>query len=208
MYKIPNWGEFQQYKDRRPTWIKFHKTLLDNRAFQLLPLSPRAMLPMLWLLASEHPNIDSGLIELSEADIAYRLRITEAEVKKNIELLITSCFIIDVRNRTDFYKNVPREEKRREETEKIKAPSAFDEFWELFPRQRRGSKEKAYRAWGKAMGRSTAAEVLAGLIRYARSTDVSSGYAKGADSWLNADGWTNTYEIGTKPTSGFGRAGL
>lgn len=97
---------------------------------------------------------------------------------------------------------------RSKEVKKEDVSPDFEEFWEKFPRQRRGAKDKACKAWGKAMGRSTAAEVLAGLVKYARSTDVSSGYAKGADSWLNADGWTNTYEIGTKPTSGFGRAGL
>ena len=32
-----NWHEFQQYKDRKPDWIKLHRGLLDDFEFQSLP---------------------------------------------------------------------------------------------------------------------------------------------------------------------------
>lgn len=105
-YKIPNWAEFQNYKDRRPPWIRLHRTLLDNRKFQSLPLSARAMLPMLWLLATETEDYMSGVIDLTNEDICFRLRITASEFDKNIESLVSSCFIELVRFDTKMYENV------------------------------------------------------------------------------------------------------
>jgi len=134
MYQIPDWDEFQQYKDRRPTWIKFHRSLLDNRAFQKLPVSPRAMLPMMWLLASEHKDASSGMIDLTAEDISYRLRMPESEVNKNLEILVTNGFLIDVQNRTEPYRTVPREETEERKEEE----SDFDSFYAAFPKKDAG----------------------------------------------------------------------
>lgn len=106
-YQIIDWQDYQIYKDRRPPWICFHRTLLDNRKFQNLPESARCMLPMLWLLASENRDYRAGLIELSDEDIAYRLRLTEEKVKKNSDILVTNGFIRVVRFDTEMYESVP-----------------------------------------------------------------------------------------------------
>lgn len=105
-YKIPNWRDFQQYKDRKPTWIKLHKSLLDNRSFHTLPVSARAMLPMLWLLASENKDANSGMIDLSVSDIAFRLRLSDGEAEKNLQALTSSCFIEIVHFDTENYETV------------------------------------------------------------------------------------------------------
>jgi uncharacterized protein YdaU (DUF1376 family) len=70
------------------------------------------------------------------------------------------------------------------------SPTEFDSFWEKFPRQRRGNKEKAHRAWKRALQRATEQEVMHGLETYLGSSSVRDGYAKGAEAWLNDDGWT------------------
>lgn len=106
-YRIPDWEEFQIYKDRRPPWICLHRTLIDNRKFQSLPLNARAMLPMLWLLASENKDFRSGIIDLTAEDIAYRLRVKLDEVQKCVDILLSSCFLEVVRFDTKMYENVP-----------------------------------------------------------------------------------------------------
>jgi hypothetical protein len=77
--------------------------------------------------------------------------------------------------------------------------SLFDEFWNLYPRQRRGRKEKVLKAWIKANDRASSGEIMQGLMRYAQSDDVERGYAKGAEAWLNDDRWNYQYDI--RPTN-------
>lgn len=69
----------------------------------------------------------------------------------------------------------------------------FLDFWMLYPRQRRGSKEAAEKAWAKAITRATPDEILRGTTDYAQSDEVARGFAKGAAAWLNDDRWTSDY---------------
>lgn len=77
----------------------------------------------------------------------------------------------------------------------LKSPSRFAEFWEQYPRQRRGSKEKAEAAYRKAADRDSEENIIAGVLRYSASDEVARGFAKGAQAWLNDDRWTNDYSI-------------
>lgn len=86
-----NWATFQHYKDRAPSWIKLHKSLLDDYAFHCLPVASKALAPCLWLLASEY---EDGKITASMSEIGYRLRMGEAEVLSAIKPLIESGFFI------------------------------------------------------------------------------------------------------------------
>jgi uncharacterized protein YdaU (DUF1376 family) len=73
----------------------------------------------------------------------------------------------------------------------------FDEFWELYPRQRRGKKENAFKAYNTALEekRATEEEIINGVKAYRNSDEVANGYAKGAAAWLNDDRWGNDYSI-------------
>lgn len=71
----------------------------------------------------------------------------------------------------------------------------FAELWEIFPRQRRGSKEAGLRAYRAALARASPAEILAGAASYAASDEVARGFAKGAAAWLNDDRWTTDYAM-------------
>lgn len=53
---ICKWEKFQQYKDRRPTWIKAYVELLDHYDFSSLPDATKAHLFGLWLLAAATDN--------------------------------------------------------------------------------------------------------------------------------------------------------
>jgi hypothetical protein len=84
-----NWRDFQHYKDRNPPWIRLHRSLLDNKDFQRLPVASRALAPMLWLIASE--SVD-GVINADPDDLAFRLRSTEKEVSVALKPLIEKHF--------------------------------------------------------------------------------------------------------------------
>ena len=128
MITINNWSKFQSYKDRKPPWIRFHRSMLDNYDYQMMSAESRALLPMLWLLACEDEDPTSGEINLEVKVIAYRLRRDEKVIKKSVAELETSGFIacadsvtkpLRIRNETvtGFRKNVPTETETETETE-------------------------------------------------------------------------------------------
>jgi len=75
------------------------------------------------------------------------------------------------------------------------SPKLFVAFWDLYPRQRRGSKDKALLAYKAALKRgNTEQQIIDGVKTYASSSDVTRGYAKGCAAWLNDDGFNNDYK--------------
>lgn len=87
--KPKNWHKFQHYKDRNPPWIKVHKTQLDDPDFMMLSLASVGLAQLLWLLASESKD---GSFDASTKNLTFRLRKSEAEIKKLITPLISSGF--------------------------------------------------------------------------------------------------------------------
>jgi len=100
MIKAKNWPSYQSYKDRRPPWIRLHKQLLDNFEYQSMDANARALLPMLWLLASEHEDPTSGIINDDPEKIAFRLRLKKQDVDKGITDIVNAGFFeeISIRN--------------------------------------------------------------------------------------------------------------
>ncbi|WP_029630206.1 hypothetical protein [Zavarzinella formosa] len=90
---MKDWSEFQHYKDRSPPWIRLHKRLLDNFRFHSLPDASRALAPMLWLLASENKDPSSGLIDLTDEEIAFRIRRTLEELQTALKPLLEKDFL-------------------------------------------------------------------------------------------------------------------
>ena len=99
MFKIKEWSSFQSYKDRNPPWIRLHKKLIDNYDFQRMSVEARALLPMLWLMASEDKDPVSGMLRFSHEEIAFRLRQETKTIAKTINEIIDSGFI----EKTDSY---------------------------------------------------------------------------------------------------------
>jgi len=139
MKLIPkNWDNFQHYKHRSPPWIKLHKNLLDDMAYQRLPVASKALAPMLWLLASESHD---GVIHRTPEEIAFRLRMTEKEVISGIKPLIDNGFFIEDSNMLAECLQDATTEKRqsRVETEKETetdtpegvSPLVFEDFKKL-----------------------------------------------------------------------------
>lgn len=125
MRLIPkNWSEFQHYKDRRPPWIKLHRSLLDDRDFMTLPVASKAIAPLLWLLASED---ESGEFDAELGELSFRLRMQESEINDGLKPLIDKGFFLDASTMLApcFQVAVPETERETErETEKRREPKS------------------------------------------------------------------------------------
>ena len=80
-----------------------------------------------------------------------------------------------------------------EQKEKKKFSGEFDEFWRLYPKQRAGSKDKAFKAYLKALAANkTTHEHLMRVVKvYANSKEVEAGYACGCERWFNDEKYNN-----------------
>lgn len=126
-----NWKQFQHYTDRKPTWVKLHRDLLDNFDFHRLPVASRALAPMLWLLASED---DKGEIDADSDKLSFRLRMSAAELEAALKPLITAKFFEVMQSASEplaeaerdacSEREVEREEEAETETEVLSGPDA------------------------------------------------------------------------------------
>ena len=157
--RVKNWREFQHYTNRRPPWIKFHVTLLDDYEFQCLPLASRALAPMLWLLASQ--NVE-GSIPADPALLAFRLRWDVKDIKAGLTPLIQKGFLIDASNvLATCLQSATSETETETETEGAAAPSVpglDPKAWELWIAHR-----KSIRKPIRPAAMQTAAKQLAKL---------------------------------------------
>lgn len=122
-YQVKNWRTFQHYTDRRPPWIKLHRTILDDCDLLKSPVESRAIVCLLWLLASESGD---GTFTDKHEDIAFRLRIKQSEVDKGISGLISIGYISRYHDASAVLADckqedmLEREGEREKETEKEK----------------------------------------------------------------------------------------
>lgn len=208
-----NWGDFQHYKDRSPTWIKLHKGLLDDYEFQSLPLASRALAPMLWLLASEEKD---GTIDANDKKLAFRLRMTATEIEDAIKPLIEAGFFIVVGADSgslaepEHAASPEKKEESREQVEKQEqknAPAAlatFGEFWNAFPKK--VDELRAQEAYARAVEIVDPAVILAGARRYSvtvRREKPEDQFIKTPRKWLEDRRWTDGASTDTATLSPF-----
>ena len=161
---IANWKSFQSYKDRRPPWIRLNKELLDNYEFQSMSANARALLPMIWLIASEDEDPKSGCVSGSYESVAFRLRSNIKDVKAGIEEIVKAGFVTVQNeltseekqqitpNKQSGYETVTPETETEAETEAEadSCESAFHNCWDKYPRKA-GNKRKAYESFKKTV---------------------------------------------------------
>lgn len=189
-----DWGEFQHYKDRDPSWIKLHKRLLDNYEFQTLHVASRALAPMLWLLASEHKD---GVIEATEEKLAFRLRMTVEELRAALKPLIEAKFFsVEHDASTPLAEPersaIPEKEKQVEKelsSEKL-LETNFQTFYDAYPRREsRGAALKAYR---QAVKKADPPTILAAAQRFRTSrAGQDPKFTPLPATWLNAEKWAD-----------------
>ena len=136
MILVPkNWDAHQQYKDRKPQWIKLHRDLLNDFSYSSVRIGTKATLPLLWLLSCEY---EDGIINATIEEISFRIHIDKSTVQSAINELCDIGMYESVQNCTEVYRSVPREEKRREENNYV----VFEDIW------------KKYSAYIKTLGRT------------------------------------------------------
>ena len=108
---------------------------------------------------------------------------SKAQIYNNIEN--------NIGNNLDYIK----ENFIKEKTEPFE--NEFQDFWELFPRDRRGNKQKAYKAYLRVLKqkRATVTQLLLSVSQYAKSEEVKRGFAKGCEAWLNDDRFNVNYTL-------------
>lgn len=96
------------------------------------------------------------------------------------------------------------EKEKKENTKEKKYDALFAEFWSAYPKQRAGSKEKALKAYIKAIDERKAEppQILNACKCYAESREVLEGYAKGCAAWLNDDRYLCDYGQQVKTDNG------
>jgi hypothetical protein len=204
------WNSFQHYKERRPPWIKLHRTLLDNADFQRLPVASRALAPMLWLIAAEYEN---GAITATADDIAWRLRMTVDELRAALVPLIDKGFFVSDEAASaplaDRKQDLPPEtetqvqEEEEAESQSVAVatrPSAsgkFEEFWKAYPRRDGPNPRKPAEQKFNALVKTgvdpdvmiQAAKQLA--ADEAKRGNVGTRFIPQAMTWLNQQRWAD-----------------
>ena len=162
----------------------------------------------------KYPNVDldNGVWRFIKSQIDKDYKLFQERCKKNGE--ISRDYWQSKRNRTNPNEserlsgdnrtnpndilNININSKHKQEFKEIYKES-FDKFWKLYPKQRAGSKEKAYSAYCKVIRekRSTPDELIASVEKYAQSEEVKRGFAKGCAAWLNDDRFNSRYDPGT-----------
>ena len=218
MLKMNNWSSHQSYKDRKPPWIRLHKTMLDDYEFHMMSVSARALLPMLWLLASEDDDPTSGLIKDNYKKIAFRLRCTEKEIVQAIKECAENGFLQVIEKQaciqtvTDPYMDstvsVPSEtetetEVYSKETDKkeLAFEKNFSQFWEWFPvvNRTKGSMKKAKASLRQALKKDDFNQIIQGLDSYAKYIKHSGQSNADAFRWINDERWGDDWTVRLKP---------
>lgn len=130
-YRIKNWPKFQQYKNRRPPWIRLYRDLLDDVEWFNLDPKDAKYLVSLWLMAAEDETM-LGILP-SDSQVCHRLRITNKQLlalytrlehwlERDASTMLADCKQVDT----------PETDQNRSETEKEQCVD-FEEFWKIYP---------------------------------------------------------------------------
>ncbi len=215
--KIKNWARYQSYKDRRPPWIRFHRTILDDFEFQSMTANSRALLPMLWLLACEDKDPKSGEINIGIDAVSFRLRqnkkvidacLRELQACDFIECIETVTESLRDSNETVTSETETETETKTKGTDGALTPTpkkGFDysadflEFWQHYPRK--VGKQAANKAWILAKRKGLTLDVALSAIEIQRTWDKwQEGFIVNPSTWLNQARWEDEPPPVTTPT--------
>lgn len=182
--RIKNWDRYQHYRDRRPPWIKLHRSILDDRAFMLLPVEGKALLPMLWLLASES---DDGQVISDLDDLEFRTRLPADVIRKGLQSVISSGL---VDNASSLLADACPERETEGETEaeaepEVQAENGFDEFWSAY--DYKVKRRPAETAWNR-VPKGLRQHVIERARAY-RAATPEKRLRRHPTTWLHQRGW-------------------
>lgn len=90
-YRVPNWSSYQGYIKRGPPWVKLHVGLLRKREWLKLSLQGKALLPAIWIIASEN-GVDGSFTDDHEA-LAHLAGVDQSSLCIGIKALMSFGFI-------------------------------------------------------------------------------------------------------------------
>lgn len=181
MLKATSWSSYQSYKDRKPPWIRLHKSLLDNYEFQSMSDSARALLPMLWLLASEDSDPRSGIITDSVEKISFRLRLSTESISKSLEEIIKAGFFLNDQPCNEFVT-----EPLQDGNEIVTPETETETEKDLFEKPENLEKEKPEDLFYQTKkGRKLKGDQLENFEAFWITFNYKSGKADAADAWFD-----------------------
>lgn len=204
-YRVREWEKFKHFKDRNAPWVKLNKDLLNNKDWFELSAETAKVLVMLWLVASEDPEREGNLPELGE--LAFRLRMEEAEVRKSMDKLgkwleqtdagkeVTVPEMLHNDNKEITQKRqihitddtVPNKATGMPSHKKVNGryeySEDFEKFWILYPKNQH--KNIASRIFEEIVVTVPATEIVAGLQRQL----ASSHFIEDPKHFTNAENW-------------------
>lgn len=202
-----NWKNFQHYTDRKPTWIKLHRALLDDYQFSCLPLASQALAPRLWLLASEY---EDGKITANLDEMSFRLHVQKNDLVEALKPLVNAEFFIDDSGLLADCYQVAIPEKERETETQVETetenrslrsrsseivsretssdwPDDFREkFWNAYPRKT--AKKPSLDALDRVRrrGKTKFSDVMLGVSRISCADPQFIPHAK---TWITQERW-------------------
>ena len=184
--RVKNWTEFQHYKDRNPPWIKLHRTLLDDYEFSRLQDASKAHLILIWLFASQK----NGRVPEDPAFLKKKLGL---EKEPNLKVLVDHGLLIPEQVASELLSDckqvAPREEERREETEKTPS-GAFLRFWASWPKhERKQSQGKCWESWRLKDLDQVSPQILAHVEDLKKSDGWTKGFVPAPLVYLNQRRW-------------------
>lgn len=87
--RIRNWERFQHYTNRRPPWIKYHVSLLDDHALLSLPPLTQLVYDRLLLRAA----VTDNNVEHDPAWLGQKFNLSPVDIQQAIENLIFAGFL-------------------------------------------------------------------------------------------------------------------
>lgn len=195
-------------------WTKIPTNILINR-YTDQEIVSIVKYQLLWADLEYQPDDKTALRYMTNKQLTIvkqYLNAIEAQVKRDIQLSETNRSNVKL----NYLKNKGKTEnlsislnnsisnslveqiridKIRKEKEIYK--ESFEEFWKSFPKQRAGSKQKAYKSYCQAIkeNRTTESDILEAVKAYSESDEVKRGFAKGCAAWINDDRFNNQYEV-------------
>lgn len=195
-------------------WTKIPTNILINR-YTDQEIVSIVKYQLLWADLEYQPDDKTALRYMTNKQLTIvkqYLNAIEAQVKRDIQLSETNRSNVKL----NYLKNKGKTEnlsislnnsisnslveqiridKIRKDKEIYK--ESFEEFWKLFPKQRAGSKQKAYKSYCQAIkeNRTTESDILEAVKAYSESDEVKRGFAKGCAAWINDDRFNNQYKV-------------
>lgn len=194
MYQIPNWSSYQSYKDRKPSWLRLHVQLIDNYEFQQLSDYSQALLPQLWILASEHDDPRSGIIKYDLDRIVFRLRKDKRKIQAALDELEKQSFINKLQNCNDSVTPETYSDIDKTETD---YRVGFGIFYDAYPKK--VAPKDAEKAYQRAIKTTDHVVIMAGLLKYKASVvNTERQYIQAPAAWLNKGRWADEYSSAKK----------